>query len=319
MTKVAGHLLARAWVLGIGHFLVIASLAIGHSSAAAPTTTHALIPPPMPRRVIAPTTNAPQGESVLLEDGGVKFTLFIPSGWKASDSGETIVTTHFHTIVWFVIQEHLRRGVATALICFQLGEGSTTYRQPFEDTNRFSRVLRLVEGELSKRSAPVHVQIRGVDISSFSAGYGAVRELVKSPSYFKMIRRIVLLDSMYAAFEPTAAVERPRKPANDQIEVWAPFAQAALRGEKTFVLTHSAVPTDKYASSGECATALLELLEVPRELVRSGTLPATTDREFPLQSRADRGKFHIWAYGGEDAQAHMTHVRHMADVWRALD
>ena len=233
--------------------------------------------------------------------------------------GKLPTRAHFHTTVWFVIQEHLRRGAATPLICFQLGEGSTIYRQPFEDTNRFGRVLRLVEAELNKRSAPVHVEIAGVDVSSFSAGYGAVRELVKSPADFKMIRRIVLLDSMYAAFEQVPAAERPRKPAKDQIDVWAPFARAAFRGEKTFVLTHSAVPTDKYASSGECAAALLELLEIPRELVPSGTLPATTDPEFPLQSRADRGNFHIWGYGGEDAQAHMTHARHMAEVWRALD
>jgi len=318
MTNLGGHSFGRPWTLDIGHSLVIASLVIGHSSGAAQPTTN--VPPPMPRRVIAPTTNAPpQGESVLLEDGGVKFTLFIPNAWKAPDSGETILTAHFHTTVWFVIQEHVRRGAATPLLCFQLGEGSAIYRQPFEDTNRFSRVLRLVEGELSKRSTPVHVQITGVDVSSFSAGYGAVRELVKSPASFKMVRRIVLLDSMYAAFEQAPAAEPPRRPANDQIEVWAPFARAALKGEKTFVLTHSAVPTDKYASSGECATALLKLLEVPRELVRSGTLPATTDPEFPLQSRADRGDFHIWGYGGEDAQAHMTHARHMADVWRALD
>jgi len=180
-------------------------------------------------------------------------------------------------------------------------------------------VLRSIENELSRRSGSAPVQITGVDVSSFSAGYGAVRELVKSPAYFKIIRRIVLLDSMYAAFEPAAVTELNRRPANDQIEVWAPFARAALKGEKTFVLTHSAVPTDKYANSAECAKALLELLQVPRELVQSGTLPASTDPEFPLQSRADRGNFHVWSYGGEDAQAHMTHARHMADVWRALE
>jgi hypothetical protein len=38
-----------------------------------------------------------------------------------------------------------------------------------------------------------------------------------------------------------------------------------------------------------------------------------------LLYRADIGHLHLWGYGGEDAQAHMTHVRHLADVWKALD
>jgi hypothetical protein len=158
-----------------------------------------------------------------------------------------------------------------------------------------------------------------VDVSSFSAGYGALRELVKSPDYFKVIRRIVLLDSMYAAYDDAPAKQGRRKPVAEQIEVWAPFARAAVGGQKTFVMTHSAVPTGNYASSSECATALLELLKVSRELVRPETSPATSDPEFPLQSRGDAGNFHVWGYGGEDAQAHMTHARHMADVWGALD
>jgi hypothetical protein len=92
-----------------------------------------------------------------------------------------------------------------------------------------------------------------------------------------------------------------------------------VRGEKTFVLTHSAVPTMKFASTGDCAAALLALLGVPREPVSPGALPATKDPDFPLRSRADTGQFHIWGYDGIDAQAHLTHARHMADVWMALD
>jgi hypothetical protein len=53
--------------------------------------------------------------------------------------------------------------------------------------------------------------------------------------------------------------------------------------------------------------------------VPAGSLPATQDPEFPLLERADSGNFHLWGYGGQDAQAHITHVRHLADVWMALD
>jgi len=278
-----------------------------------------IAPPPMPRRPIAPSTNAVPGETVSLEDGGVKFTLFIPRGWNAAAAKETSVTIHFHTVAWFVIQEHARRGAKEPLICFQLGEGSTVYREPFEDTARFGRVVRIIESELKKHGASSSLQIAAVDVSSFSAGYGAVRELIKSPESFKSIRRIVLLDSMYAGYAETNAVSSVRRPLPEQIDVWVPFARAAMEGQKTFVFTHSAVPTGKYASSAECADALLKALGVSRVPVERGSCAAASDPEFPLRSRADAGNLHIWGYGGEDAQAHLTHVRHMADVWTALD
>jgi hypothetical protein len=49
------------------------------------------------------------------------------------------------------------------------------------------------------------------------------------------------------------------------------------------------------------------------------SIAAANDPNFPLLSRADSEGLHVWSYGGEDAQAHLTHVRHMADVWQSLD
>ena len=92
-----------------------------------------------------------------------------------------------------------------------------------------------------------------------------------------------------------------------------------MRGEKTFVFTHSQVPTRAYASSFECAAALAARLGVEVKAVATNSLPATRDSNYPLLHRADAGRFHIWSYGGKDAPAHLTHVRHMADVWQALD
>jgi hypothetical protein len=276
-----------------------------------------IVPPPMPRRPIEPSTNTVEAERIELEDKGVKFTLFIPPGWTPTVN--PTLTVHFHTAVWFTIQEHLRRGGKGPLICFQLGEGSTIYRRAFEDTNRLGRVLRLVEGEMKQRGAPSQTSITALDVSSFSAGYGAVRELLKSPENLKLIQGIVLLDSMYAAYEARQDEAELRKPAREQIDVWVPFARSAIRGRKTFVFTYSAVPTDKYASSSECALALVAALGTAGGPVEPGSNAAAAAPDFPLRYRSDEGNFHVWGYGGEDASAHLTHVRHMADVWRALE
>jgi hypothetical protein len=277
------------------------------------------VPPPMPKRVIAPSTNELGGTQVPLADRDVKFTLFLPNGWTNAMSSNAVLYVHFHTVPWFAIQEHVRREAREPLLIFALGEGSSAYRAPFEDTNRFNRILVLVEEELKKRGAPADTQLAHVDVSSFSAGYGAVRELVKSPEYFKIIRRIVLLDSLYGGLEPEEKGSTNRRPLAAHIEVWVPFARAALRGEKAFVFTHSQVPTTSYASSSECAEALLQRIGLKARAVTTNSIPAASDPDFPLFARADSGGFHSWSYGGVDAQAHLTHVRHMADVWRALD
>ena len=291
------------------------------SAAATITATAAQLPepPPMPKRSIAPSTNELRGTQLALDDRGAKFTLFLPDGWRNSMSSNAVLSAHFHTISWFAIQEHVRREATEPLVVFALGEGSTTYRVPFEDANRFSRILALVEDELKKRGASTNARIAHVDVSSFSAGYGAVRELVKSPEHFKVIRRIVLLDSMYAGLEPEEKGSTNRRPLSAQLDVWVPFMQAAMRNEKTFVFTHSQVPTMTYASSFECAAALLQRVGLKAQILPRNSIPAANDPNFPLLSRTDSGRLHVWSYGGTDAQAHLTHVRHMADIWKALD
>jgi hypothetical protein len=213
----------------------------------------------------------------------------------------------------------VRRGAKNPLLVFALGEGSSTYRAPFEDTNRFARVLAMIEAELQRRSGLTNARIDAVDVSSFSAGYGAVRELVKVPEYFKIIRRIVLLDSFYGGLESQKNGSTNRVPLAEHIDVWVPFARAAMRGEKTFVVTYSEIATTSYASTFERAAALLQRVGVKAQAVATNAIPAASDPNFPLLTSADSDGLHVWSYGGTDAPAHLTHVRHLADVWAALD
>jgi hypothetical protein len=265
---------------------------------------YAADPPPMPHRTIAPDKEPLQGRKVLMADGDVKFTLFAPDTWKRTNA---TLTVHFHTAEWFVIQEHIRRGASHPLATFHLGEGSIVYRRAFEDPKRFGRVVDLVGRELAFEPSTI-------EISSFSAGYGAVREILKHREYFDRICTIVLADSMYAGLE----ADSTRRPLREHIDVWVPFARAAIKSEKTFVFTYSGVPTPSYVSSSECARALLGSLNIQDAVVAPNSLPAASDKDFPLLRRADVGNLHVWGYGGTNAQAHMTHPRHIADIWHSL-
>jgi hypothetical protein len=315
MAGVMKHLSATTLLVAVAA-LMVGCAGSGATSGPDPSRASRLPePPPMPRRAIAEPATPPPGETVELEEFDRTFTLFVPAGWRAPASGGLELAVHFHGAPWFAIQEHLRRGLDAPLVVHSPGQGSTIYRVGFEDPARFPQLLRRVEQELKARGAPTSSRVAAVDVTSFSAGYGAVRELVKQPAAFALLRRVILADSMYGSFAPGTT-----RPATEHVDVWVPLARAAMAGDKTFVLTHSQVPTDQYASTAQCAAALLEAVGVPRRTLSPGpSSPATTDPEFPLTYRADSGHFHVWGYGGADAAAHMTHPRHIADVWIALD
>jgi hypothetical protein len=266
-------------------------------------------PPAMPHREISPPIE--RRPFTVVRDGDVSFELFLPA---RPEPGETPLTIHFQGASWHAAEEHFERGLCGPLIVFNNGSGSSVYRAPFEDRQRLARWIMLVEAELRQRWGGGY-PVGAVDISSFSAGYGAVREIVKSPEYRQIVRRIVLSDSMYASW--TSASD-PR-PLPEHIDVWLPFCLEALAGRKTFCFTYSQVPTEGYASSSSCAKALATALGLPIKPVRTGDEPATAEKRFPLLARADRGHVHLWSYGGEDGPAHLTHVRHLAAVWKALD
>jgi hypothetical protein len=288
------------------------SLRLGIAGAAFPE------PPPMPHRDIKPSTNPPPGRVLQLTNEAVWATLFLPEGWRVPPDGKANLVMHFHTVAWFTIQEHLRRDSKLPLLNFALGEGSATYSKPFQEPARFQDWLRRVESELVSRGAPANASVAGVDISSFSAGYGAVREILKLETNRGIIRRIVLCDSLYGGLAGTNGLYPERRVLAEHIEPWRAFVQAAARGEKTFLLTTSDIETTRYASTRECGAAVAGVVGAAfKPLTKDAA--AAREMKHPLLQRADVGRFHVWNYAGTNAQAHLTHVRHLADLWRALD
>ncbi|HMS53926.1 MAG TPA: hypothetical protein PKA27_00870 [Fimbriimonadaceae bacterium] len=266
-----------------------------------------IVPPMMPRRPIAKRESLPPGTTETLTVDGKEWTLFIPDKW---DRKSEAVAVHFHGAIWHAIQEHLDRGTDCPLLVFYPGEGSAIYQKSVADSRVFDELEVVVTRRLGTK------QFSTVDVTSFSAGYGAVREWVKQPRVFDRLRRVILADSLYGSLDD-GKIERT--PAKEHIVVWLPLAKAAMDRKKTFVITVSKVATPSYASSWECAAAIVSAVGGRYIAVEKGTLAATLDSEFPLLSRFDSGSFHVWQYGGEDAQAHMTHARHIAAIWKALD
>lgn len=250
------------------------------------------------------------GSTIELKDGRLTFYLYVPSNWQPK-TDETL-TVHFHTARWVSIPQHLAAGLDGPLLVFNNGAGSSVYREPFLDTGRFQRWMERCRQVLIPLGSPPDMRWVALDISSFSAGYGAVRELVKVPELFAMMRRVVLADSLYGD------VLEGRRPDPRDVDVWVPLAQAAKRGEKTFLITVSEVPTT-YASSSECASAIVAAVGGSLEPAPPGATSDPDLAEWRLSRRFDAGRLHVWLFEGADGPAHLAHVRNLGALWRALD
>jgi hypothetical protein len=284
--------------LGLVAIACIVSASI--SSGAAPPR---LDEPPSPR----PANAAQLGVTSELSHADLPFILYVPHAW--TNHREPVLTVHFHSAPSFTISEHLRRGASNPIAILLLGSGSAAYAKPFTNSATFGGVIETIERELSPGKAKPTFRFAALELSSFSAGYGAVRELLKSKTYFDRIKSIVLLDSFYGGLEGSAA---NRVVLREHVEIWVPFAQAAMREEKRFLVTTSQIHTPNYAATYEVAAALIKRLGLEVEIVSTNQAPP----KITLLRRADSGHLHIWSYSGTNGPAHTAHVQHMADFWR---
>lgn len=149
-------------------------------------------------------------------------------------------------------------------------------------------------------------------------GVGAVREILKTPRYVERIDTVVLVDSMYAGYDNPGSPSR--RPWAEHVASLVDFTRLAAQGKKRVLITYSSILQGTYASTGECARAVVEAIEDSISPVESGVASQSTpEGNMPLIERFDRRGLHVWGYAGDNAQAHMAHARSLADFWLALE
>ncbi|NUP13141.1 MAG: hypothetical protein HOW73_44440 [Polyangiaceae bacterium] len=199
-------------------------------------------------------------------------------------------------------------GKPVVLASIDRGDSSGDYKGLFANAAAFDALLGSIDGAVGK-TVGRQAKASRVLVSSFSAGYQAVREiLVASPNH-PAVRGVLLLDSLYGSFRPGSHTVDP-----DQL---APFEAAARRALEqphyAFLLTHSDVKTDGYANTAEVATTLLDRLVVRSSLVK-------TAQERGMTRVAEERGFIVRGYGGSDKGAHCAHLAllpELVETWRS--
>lgn len=285
--------------------IAIASLAqfFGFAQQPAPQAPSPMVEHTRPHTRIQETSAA--GRRVDLQSlKGAR--LFI--GPRVNPNKPVPLLIHFHGAPWLIERHMALRLPGAAVITVQLGAGSSVYRRPFEQPETFRNVLREASDQLQLKQG-----WSSITLSGFSAGYGAVREILRSAEYFAQVNNVLLLDGMHASYVPEG------KPLAEggvidgrDLDSFLSFAKAAVSGKKTFVVTHSEIFPGTYASTTECAEYLLSQLGLPsRAQLRSGPMG------MQQLSAVDAGRFHVRGYAGNSAPDHIDFL-HAMPGWFGL-
>jgi hypothetical protein len=224
-------------------------------------------------------------------------------GGHTKDFGYDVVV-HFHGLnAMRMTLTQVARGVAFAGV--DLGIASGAYSEPFTSPELWPALKRSIESALKAQTGDERAHIRHLALSAWSAGYGAVNEILKHDS--DGVDAVILLDGLHAAWDPT---HRAHATGDDvtagPIAPTLAYARRALRGEKIFIFSHSEVDPVTYPSTRLTADMLMRELGLKRHSVTK-----TSDDRFGLYGTLDTKGVHIWSYRGNDKPAHCTHLTHI--------
>jgi len=224
------------------------------------------------------------GQQIALSLG----TLHVPA--KLARKKAIPLVVHFHGAAWIAQQATERH----AVLAVELGAGSARYAAPLREAGRFAAWIAAAE------RASGHSFSR-IFLSSFSAGYGAVREILRQER--GRIAGVVLADSLHAGYGSEA----------QDLDSLLWLAREAASGRMRFLVTHSEVYPGTYASTTETADRLLAEAGLRRKAVlRWGPLG------MQQLSVAKRGRFELLGFAGNSAPDHVDHLHALSAWWKRL-
>jgi hypothetical protein len=203
----------------------------------------------------------------------------------------------------------LPRAYPIVLATLDKGALSGDYKGALPDRRSFDAAIAAIDGATSEALGRA-VKADRVVLSSFSAGYGALGEVLSALGDEAPPSGVILLDSLHAGYTSTATK------AVDQttLEPFLAYARRALEGRGYFALTHSAIVPPGYASTAEVATFFLQTLAVEATPLDE---PANG---LSLRRVAKEKGFVLRGYAGEDKGAHCAHLTllpELVEAWMA--
>jgi hypothetical protein len=224
---------------------------------------------------------SPPGRREKLELG----TLFVPAGIER----EAPLLFFFHGGTWLPEVAAARNHMAVVTV--QAGSGSGTYVRLFENPDRFAALL-----------------------GGWSAGGGAIRQILKSPAAYDRIAGALIIDGIHTDYTDGKPGPLESKISTENLAIWAQLGRDAIAGKKRAIITHSEIFPGTFASTTETADYLLKEVGVPRTAVLKWG-PMGTQQLSEVRS----GKFLMMGFAGNSAPDHVDQLHSLPEYLALLN
>lgn len=246
------------------------------------------------------------GKQIAMSNAAWK--LFIPSTYHQRPGAVADLLVHFHGDSQTYWNNAKYANLNALIVTVNYNGLSSAYSTPFSNASLFQSII---DEALTKARAepniPDALAWDKLGVSSFSAGYGAVREILKSTTYRNEVDALLAADSLYAT---TAGDQTP---LDSQMVDYKTFATLAKNGQKTFIYSHSLVPTYTYESTQECGDELLQHLGLAASAYNVNGLG-----DLDFYRRAESGNFRLYGALGSDGDSHLEHLRWIGEFLEEL-
>lgn len=280
---------------------------LSHRDAAGSTDALAVVAKTeAPEAIADDPTHADHAEPGLTESVTISTSMgviFLPRGF-VSHEGRFDLVVHFHGGAQVVAPEFEKAGMKSALMVINLGVGSGVYERAFEGGRPLEARIAWVEDKLIERGIVKDASVDRVALSAWSAGYGAISKILSTKRTEARVESVLLSDGLHAGFARGSRTEvDPLKMAP-----FERFAKRAASGRGFMGISHSAIPTYKYASTTQTADYLIRSVGAARSpaegLIAEG---------LPVASTAHEGQFYVVGFGAGDTDAHCQHLLHLGE------
>lgn len=242
---------------------------------------------------------------------GKPVDLFIPEGTRHADALDLVLYFHGSPFIPEYAVSQLGGNHVVAVV--SLGAGSGVYDRTFSDPTVYDSLLAQIDSEASS-AMHQRAAFRTVTLVGFSAGYGAVRAILRDTRHFAQVDAVLLLDGLHTSYIPDGTPlakggtldERPLEP-------FVRFAREAMSGHKRFLITHSEIFPGTFASTTETTDYLVQTLGLAiTPVVRWGP------NGMQQLSEVRAGRFEILGFAGNSAPDHIDHAQGMPVFLRML-
>jgi hypothetical protein len=233
-------------------------------------------------------------------------TLFMPQRFVPKRGAKALpLLIVFHGGAW--VPDVVGDAVGSAVVGIQIAAGSSGYAAAVADPGRLPALIEEAERKAGTR-------LRPVTLAGWSAGCGAIRELLRHPEAVSRIDRVLAIDGIHTDYADGRPGPLESRLETGKLEPWLAFAREAVAGRKRLLVVHTEIFPGTFASTTETADWLLGALGLARRPVARWGPMGTV-----ILSDTRSGRFRMQGYAGNSAPDHVDLLHALPGLLRTRE